>query len=113
MDTARYIVHRVVPDDAELATHRAYLDAQLLAEVYLAMTRGQETLIIDLYVPPRPAGRGFSIDGAAMDTARYIVHRVVPDDAELATHRAYLDALARESKAGCLWLSLETPVAIA
>jgi hypothetical protein len=45
-----------------------------------------------------------------MDTARYIVHRVVPEDAELAMHRAYLDALAHESKAGCLWLSLETPV---
>jgi hypothetical protein len=32
----------------------------------------------------------------------------VPDDDELAAHRAYLEALARESKSGCLWLSLES-----
>jgi hypothetical protein len=35
------------------------------------------------------------------------VHCVIPDAAELAAHRAYLEALARESKAGCVWLSLE------
>ena len=94
--------------NAHRTLHGALLDAQLLAEVYLAMTRGQETLIIDLYVPPKPAVGGFSIDGAAMDTARYVVHRVVPDAAELAMHRAYLDALSHESKAGCLWLSLDS-----
>ena len=97
---------------AQRTLHGALLDAQLLAEVYLAMTRGQETLIIDLYVAPRAGDGQRSIDGAAMDCARYIVHRVVPDDAELAMHRAYLEALARESKSGCLWLSLETPVAV-
>ncbi|MDQ2917647.1 MAG: DNA polymerase III subunit epsilon [Casimicrobiaceae bacterium] len=95
---------------AHRTLHGALLDAQLLAEVYLAMTRGQETLVIDMYVPSMPAGGGLSIDGAAMGAARHVVHRVVPDAAELAAHRAYLEALARESKAGCLWLSLETAV---
>jgi DNA polymerase-3 subunit epsilon len=98
--------------NAHRTLHGALLDAQLLAEVYLAMTRGQETLVIDMYVPSLPA-RGVSADGAAMAMARYVVHRVVPDDDERAAHRAYLDALARESKAGCVWLSLETEAAIA
>ncbi len=31
--------------------------------------------------------------------------------AELAAHRNYLEALARESKAGCLWLALEQEAA--
>jgi hypothetical protein len=43
-----------------------------------------------------------------MRTGRYVVHRVVPDEAELVAHRDYLEALARECKAGCVWLSLET-----
>ena len=84
--------------NAQRTLHGALLDAQLLAEIYLAMTRGQETLVID---------------GVAMSQGRYVVHRVVPDAAELAAHRAYLDALARESTSGCLWLSLETDTAVA
>ncbi|HEY7788815.1 MAG TPA: DNA polymerase III subunit epsilon [Casimicrobiaceae bacterium] len=97
--------------NAHRTLHGALLDAQLLAEVYLAMTRGQETLVIDMYVPSLPADGGASIDGAAMAATRYVIHRVVPDDAELAAHRAYLEALARESKAGCLWLSLAPAIA--
>lgn len=94
--------------NAHRTLHGALLDAQLLAEVYLAMTRGQETLIIDMHVPSlvdaTPAGVR---DSGADGRPRYIVHRVIPDAAELAAHRSYLDALARESKVGCLWLALE------
>lgn len=92
--------------------HGALLDARLLAEVYLAMTRGQETLVIDLYVASRPDRAGVASEGAAC-RARYIVHRIAPDEDELAAHVAYLDALARESKAGCVWLALESAVAFA
>jgi len=91
--------------NAHRTLHGALLDAQLLAEVYLAMTRGQETLVIDMYTPTLPGV--LPIDGAAMRSGRYVVHRVVPDDAEVAAHRAYLEALARECKGGCVWLSLE------
>ena len=41
--------------NAHRTLHGALLDAQLLAEVYLAMTRGQETLVIDMYAPSLPA----------------------------------------------------------
>ena len=94
--------------NAHRTLHGALLDAQLLAEVYLAMTRGQETLIIDMHVPSLITS-GFNVarDSAVDARPHYIVHCVIPDAAELAAHRAYLDALARESKAGCVWLSLE------
>ena len=95
--------------NAHRTLHGALLDAQLLAEVYLAMTRGQETLVIDMYTPTLPNVP--SLDGAAMQGGRYVVHRVVPDEAELAAHRAYLAALAAECRSGCVWLSLETEVA--
>ncbi len=94
--------------NAHRTLHGALLDAQLLAEVYLAMTRGQETLIIDMHVPSLMTS-AFNVARDAADSARprYTVHCVIPDAGELAAHRAYLDALARESKAGCVWLALE------
>jgi DNA polymerase-3 subunit epsilon len=92
--------------NAHRTLHGALLDAQLLAEVYLAMTRGQETLIIDMQMPSVSLAGSFGArDSGAMP--RYVIHCIIPDAAELAAHRSYLEALARESKAGCLWLSLE------
>ncbi len=35
-------------DNSKRTLHGALLDAELLAEVYLAMTRGQESLLMDL-----------------------------------------------------------------
>ena len=95
--------------NAQRTLHGALLDAQLLAEVYLAMTRGQETLIIDMQMPVGAAGRlAFGArDSGADGMPRYVIHCIMPDAAELAAHRNYLEALARESKAGCLWLALE------
>jgi hypothetical protein len=75
------------------------------------MTRGQETLVIDMYVPTTPIPG--VVDGVAMTMARYALRRIVPSDAEIAQHRAYLDALARECRQGCVWLALEGDVAIA
>ena len=92
--------------NAHRTLHGALLDAQLLAEVYLAMTRGQETLIIDMHVPTI-AQMHAARDSGAERMPRYVLHCIIPDAAELAAHRDYLAALARESKAGCLWLSLE------
>jgi DNA polymerase III subunit epsilon len=97
--------------NAQRTLHGALLDAQLLAEVYLAMTRGQESLVIDMYVAPLPGGVLDASDAARL--SRYRVRRIVPTDAELAEHRLYLEALARECKAGCVWLALEQQVALA
>ena len=94
--------------NAHRTLHGALLDAQLLAEVYLAMTRGQETLCIDLQTPTLTyAGMHVARDSGVDGMPRYVVHCIIPDAAELAAHRTYLAVLASESKAGCLWLSLE------
>jgi DNA polymerase-3 subunit epsilon len=85
--------------------HGALLDARLLAEVYLAMTRGQESLAIELTVPATMMG---SDVGA---TALPPVLVIEPSAEELAAHRAYLDELGREAKGHCVWLALE-PVAL-
>ena len=100
-------------DNAHRSLHGALLDAELLAEVYLAMTRGQETLTIDIAVPV--AGRATASEGAATrsDAATAAVLLVVPTDEELAEHAAYLAALDRDSRGRCLWLALEAAGAAA
>jgi len=42
-------------DHAHRTLHGALLDAALLAEVYLALTRGQDSLAIELDRPRQPA----------------------------------------------------------
>ena len=94
-------------DHAHRAVHGALLDAQLLAEVYLTMTRGQETLTIDM-APPRAVPAG-DAGGAAANPAgaRPAVLTVAPTAAELADHREYLAALDKDSRGHCLWLAID------
>lgn len=100
------LCERYTVDNAQRSVHGALLDAQLLAEVYLTMTRGQETLTIDMAPPP-----ALSLDssGAAVDlaAARKTVGIIAPSEEELAAHREYLLLLDRESTGRCVWLALE------
>jgi DNA polymerase-3 subunit epsilon len=94
-------------DNAHRSVHGALLDAQLLAEVYLTMTRGQETLTIDM-APPRGTTTG-GAGGAAGDPGgpRPGVRTIAPTAAELAAHQEYLVALDQESRGRCLWLAID------
>jgi DNA polymerase-3 subunit epsilon len=94
-------------DHAHRAMHGALLDAQLLAEVYLTMTRGQETLTIDM-APPRAATMGGAGAVAANPAgARVALMTIPPTDEELAAHREYLAVLDQESRGRCLWLAID------
>lgn len=85
-------------DNTRRTLHGALLDAELLAEVYLAMTRGQESLLMELEVP--------SLDlGVNLDALQLIV---VPASAtEMAAHTQQLQKIEQESKGKCLWLQLD------
>jgi len=76
--------------------HGALLDAGLLAEVYLAMTRGQDSLVIDL-------GQGVAADAAPIDASRLIV--VAASAEELAAHEAMLDSIEKEIRQVPVWRS--------
>jgi DNA polymerase-3 subunit epsilon len=95
-------------DNAHRSIHGALLDAQLLAEAYLAMTRGQESLTIDMATPTLAAilHDAHGADGAS----RALVAVIEPTAEELAAHRDYLAALYTETSGRCLWLLLE-PIA--
>jgi DNA polymerase-3 subunit epsilon len=83
--------------------HGALLDAHLLAECYLAMTRGQESLMMELEAPAAAAA---AAAGLILDVSKLIVLRPTPE--ELAAHEKYLDALEKDAKGLSLWRRLET-----
>jgi DNA polymerase-3 subunit epsilon len=76
--------------------HGALLDARLLAEVYLAMTRGQESLAMDLETPADAAAAA-----ARIDASKLVVLRASRE--ELEAHEKYLDGLAKEAGGQVLW----------
>jgi len=80
--------------------HGALLDAQLLADVYLAMTRGQDSLEIALTAPDSQSGGS----GSIADHWPPKLLKVVEANAdEIAAHEEILAAIARESKKPALW----------
>ena len=93
------LCERYAIDNSHRTLHGALLDARLLAEVYLAMTRGQESLVMELDTPAAVA-----IAAAGIDLSLLIVLRA--SDEEAAAHERYLDALDKEARAGALWRRL-------
>lgn len=89
------LCRRYEVDNSSRALHGALLDAQLLAEVYLAMTRGQETLAIEQV--RLPASRRLQRD----KPARLRVLRASAE--ELAAHAEYLQTMARECGEVPVW----------
>lgn len=83
--------------------HGALLDAEILAEVYLAMTRGQESLIIAL----EETGAKSVADGAAPRAVRPPLKILRASEGELETHVKVLEDIAKGSD-HCLWLPEKT-----
>ena len=86
-------------DNAHRELHGALLDAELLAEVYLAMTRGQESLMIGL--EDEPSAR--ETDAAGVPVARVALKVLRASDAERQAHEAVLDDIVKANKGLCLW----------
>lgn len=84
--------------NAHRALHGALLDAELLAEVYLAMTRGQNSLTIDLGMEEAAS---IGDDQAVVPLADILVLQAGDD--ELAAHETVLKSLDKEVKGNCLW----------
>jgi DNA polymerase-3 subunit epsilon len=92
-------------DNSSRTLHGALLDTELLADVYLAMTRGQNSLMIDVDTAPQPQ---IGADGQVRQRKPLQVRRA--SEAELADHARVLAAIDKESKGACIWLpKAETP----
>jgi len=86
-------------DHSGRTLHGALLDAQLLADVWLAMTRGQESLDIMAVDVSQAASLSSS-------PIRSEIRVVRASDEELAAHGAMCERIERESKGRCMWQRL-------
>ena len=89
-------------DNSGRQLHGALLDAELLAEVYLAMTRGQNSLDIPFDAPVLHRATT-----AAGQRPPLRVLRASAD--EVAEHQRVLGEIGKESKGKCLWATLDIP----
>jgi DNA polymerase III subunit epsilon len=88
-------------DNSARTLHGALLDAQLLAEVYLVMTRGQESLVMEAEIS---APSGAPSESAAGKLDLLVVRAT---DEELAAHAKQLEDIDKASDGQCLWRKLE------
>ena len=91
------LCERYFIDNSRRTLHGALVDARLLAECYLAMTRGQESLMMDLEAPATAEATASLV----LDASRLVVQRASPE--ELAAHEQYLDTMEKEARAPSLW----------
>ena len=83
--------------------HGALLDAEILAEVYLAMTRGQETLSMAFTSGSSNGGRS----SKKIDVRQLELPLIVVNDDDEAEHVKVLDVLAKKCKTGAVWADVE------
>jgi DNA polymerase-3 subunit epsilon len=95
------LCERYAVDNSSRTLHGALLDAQLLAEVYLAITRGQDSLLMDAIEAARPA----AFAALAAEHLQLIVLRATEE--ELAQHDARLEEIDKFSRGACIWKKLQ------
>lgn len=92
---------RLEVDNSNRALHGALLDAGLLAEVYVRMTRGQNSLVMN-------ATEASAADAAlqAVDFCTFDLNVLAANDVESAAHEAMLLELDKASDGKTIWKAL-------
>jgi DNA polymerase III subunit epsilon len=95
-NTLDALCERFEVDNSARTLHGALLDAELLADVYLALTRGQDSLDIGL--------AAVSHANAALVNARPATVKVIKADTdELKLHEAVIEGLQKASGGRAVW----------
>ena len=89
---------RLGVDNSSRTLHGALLDAELLADVYINLTRGQDPLLIDLEPADGAPGAVIRLDLSAFD-----LPVLLPNAAEAAAHEAVLSQLDKASNGQTVW----------
>lgn len=90
-------------DNSQRELHGALLDAQILLDVYLAMTGGQETLSFDTN---DSSSNNVESSKHAIDENRKPLPVIEPTEEECATHMQRLNTI-KEQNGKCVWLDAE------
>ena len=96
---------RLGVDNSGRTLHGALLDAELLADVYINLTRGQDALLID-------GAAGQSADGTVIqiDLSRFKLDVLLANDQETAAHEDVLNQIDKASKGKTVWRAALQPV---
>lgn len=86
-------------NNAHRVLHGALLDTELLAEVYLSMTRGQNSLMIEPKTQPQILTENILVRGER----KLLIVRPA-NETELTLHEQVLSGINKDSKGQCLWL---------
>jgi DNA polymerase-3 subunit epsilon len=92
---------RLEVDNSNRTLHGALLDAGLLAEVYIRLTRGQDSLVIDTHETP-----GQTIQIEQIDLSAFVLPIIVATEEELLAHEALLADLDKASGGKTQWRKL-------
>ena len=95
------LCRRLEVDNTHRELHGALLDAGLLAEVYLRMTRGQGSLVIDA-----GAALNDAHDGPAIDLRGFELPVIVASEEEIAAHEALLADIDKASGGKLAWRAM-------
>ena len=96
------LCERYAIDNSARTFHGALLDTELLAEVYVAMTRGQDSLAIGL-----DAGNATSVSGVMVALARPANLKVVRANAEeLRQHAEHVERIGKASGGKAVWMAV-------
>ena len=94
---------RLGVDNSGRTLHGALLDAELLADVYINMTRGQDALLMDL--GDAPGENGLT---EALDLSRFELPVLRANEQEAQAHDGVLADLDKASKGKTVWRSLQS-----
>ena len=103
------LCRRLEVDNAHRTLHGALLDAGLLAEVYIRLTRGQDSLVI--HEDDSQQGKEQALQ--ARDLTQYALTVIAATADEQLAHDAVLAELDKASGGKTLWRALSAAVAMA
>jgi len=99
------LCRRLEVDNTHRTLHGALMDAELLAEVYINMTRGQDALLMDAD-GNEGEGQG-TVEVAAVDFSALSLPVIQPTEEEAAAFEVALADIDKASGGKSVWKTLE------
>ena len=100
------LCRRLEVDNTKRVLHGALLDAELLADVYIRLTRGQDALLMDDHGDSSGGGDADALV-EAVDLSRFELPVLLADAAEAEAHAKMLVDLDKAAGGACKWRTLE------
>ncbi|WP_044470332.1 DNA polymerase III subunit epsilon [Mannheimia massilioguelmaensis] len=99
---------RLAIDNTKRVLHGALLDAEILGDVYLAMTGGQTSLFDD-HETDEPTMASTQAIQQTFEKTKHKLSTLQPSEQELAAHLEYIKLINKKSKDNCLWEKILNP----